>query len=119
MSSALHMKKLSVVEGAAVAIIAVAVTVAAVAFKRWSSTSHAVAVSPVINVSSDGNFLPTVPNPAPALSQTPDGMVWIPGGEFSMGAMDPPTTSEASMNAARDARPIHRVYVDGFWMDKT
>ena len=103
----------------AVAITAVAMTVAAVAFTRWFSTNHAVAVSPVASVSSDGSFLPTVPNPAPAPSRTPDGMVWIPGGEFSMGAMDPPATSEAGMHAARDARPIHRVYVDGFWMDKT
>ena len=23
------------------------------------------------------------------------------------------------MQATRDSRPIHRVYVDGFWMDKT
>jgi formylglycine-generating enzyme required for sulfatase activity len=46
-------------------------------------------------------------------------MVWIPGGEFSMGAMDPPASTEAGMHAAADARPIHRVYVDGFWMDQT
>ncbi|MGZ8842914.1 MAG: formylglycine-generating enzyme family protein [Pyrinomonadaceae bacterium] len=44
--------------------------------------------------------------PAPA----PEGMVWIPGGEFSMGAEDP---------EMRDARPFHRVAVDGFWMDQT
>lgn len=37
-------------------------------------------------------------------------MVWIPGGEFAMGAADPQMT---------DARPIHRVYVDGFWMSET
>src|SRR5262249_41854055 len=41
---------------------------------------------------------------------TPAGMVWIPGGEFSMGS-DEPTFS--------DARPWHRVYVDGLWMDTT
>ena len=46
-------------------------------------------------------------------------MVWIPGGEFSMGAMDPPATTEAGMHGAADARPIHRVSVDGFWMDRT
>jgi formylglycine-generating enzyme required for sulfatase activity len=46
-------------------------------------------------------------------------MVWIPGGEFSMGALDPPATGEAAMHGAADARPIHRVYVDGFWMDRT
>jgi formylglycine-generating enzyme required for sulfatase activity len=46
-------------------------------------------------------------------------MVWIPGGEFSMGAIDPPDMNPVGMNASRDARPIHRVYVDGFFMDKT
>ncbi|MEX5214455.1 MAG: formylglycine-generating enzyme family protein [Nitrospiraceae bacterium] len=35
-------------------------------------------------------------------------MVWIPGGEFWMGADEFP-----------DAQPWHRVWVDGFWMDKT
>jgi formylglycine-generating enzyme required for sulfatase activity len=46
-------------------------------------------------------------------------MVWIPGGEFSMGANDPPDMDEVGMRATKDARPIHRVYVDGFYMDKT
>jgi formylglycine-generating enzyme required for sulfatase activity len=40
-------------------------------------------------------------------------MVWIPGGEFSMGAQDPPEHDEVGMLATRDARPIHRVYVEG------
>jgi formylglycine-generating enzyme required for sulfatase activity len=35
-------------------------------------------------------------------------MVWIPGGEFSMGSEQFP-----------DARPVHRVAVDGFWIDVT
>jgi formylglycine-generating enzyme len=52
--------------------------------------------------------------PAPSLH----GIAWIPGGEFSMGAMDPPSIDDVDMHAAVDARPIHRVYVDGFWMDK-
>lgn len=43
--------------------------------------------------------------------ETPPGMVWIPGGEFSMGSTDP--------LARPDERPIHRVRVDGFWMDAT
>jgi formylglycine-generating enzyme required for sulfatase activity len=38
----------------------------------------------------------------------PDGMVWIPGGEFWMGS-----------TAFEDAQPVHRVHVGGFWMDKT
>jgi formylglycine-generating enzyme required for sulfatase activity len=49
----------------------------------------------------------------------PEGMVWIPGGEFSMGANDPPDMDEVGMKATEDARPIHRAYVDGFFMDKT
>src|ERR1700720_4457646 len=64
-------------------------------------------------------FAPTVQNSARPLGATPEGMVWIPGGEFSMGAQDPPDMNEVGMQAARDSRPIHRVYVDGFWMDKT
>jgi len=46
-------------------------------------------------------------------------MVWIPGGEFSMGAADSPSDGEVGMQATRDSRPIHRVYVDAFFMDKT
>ena len=47
-------------------------------------------------------------------------MVWIPGGEFSMGAQDPPDMHDAvGMQATEDSRPVHRVYVDGFWMDAT
>lgn len=51
--------------------------------------------------------------------QVPKGMVWIPGGEFSMGASDPQDINEVGMKATEDARPIHRVYVDGFFMEKT
>ena len=48
-------------------------------------------------------------------------MVWIPGGEFSMGAADPvgDEANEVGMQATLDSRPIHRVSVDGFWMDAT
>ena len=46
-------------------------------------------------------------------------MVWIPGGEFSMGAADAPEMDDVGMSATVDSRPIHRVYVDGFWMDET
>jgi formylglycine-generating enzyme required for sulfatase activity len=40
----------------------------------------------------------------------PPGMVWIPGGTFAMGSDD---------EMMQDARPIHDVKVDGFFMDKT
>ncbi len=64
-------------------------------------------------------FGPTVPNTQPPPSHAPKGMVWIPGGEFSMGAQDPPGMDMVGMKATTDSRPIHRVYVDSFFMDKT
>jgi sulfatase modifying factor 1 len=63
---------------------------------------------------------PTVENRAWPPGPAPAGMVWIPGGEFSMGAEPPRDSSDrVTMEATADARPIHRVYVDGFWMDAT
>lgn len=41
----------------------------------------------------------------------PPGMVWIPGGEFTMG-------SDAG-DARADEKPSHRARVDAFWMDQT
>jgi formylglycine-generating enzyme required for sulfatase activity len=46
-------------------------------------------------------------------------MVWVPGGEFSMGCEDPRGAPDGGHESMADARPIHRVYVDGFWMDRT
>jgi len=34
----------------------------------------------------DSDFKPTIANDQPAPAEKPRGMVWIPGGEFSMGA---------------------------------
>ena len=53
--------------------------------------------------------------PGPA----PEGMVWIPGGEFSMGAAVNGGGSCEMPMASNDSGPIHRVRVDGFWMDAT
>ena len=50
-------------------------------------------------------------SPQPEESAT-RGMVWIPGGEFSMG------TDEGG-RLFEDAGPIHKVSVRGFWMDTT
>jgi len=64
-------------------------------------------------------LLATKPNAAPPPGPTPEGMVWIPGGEFSMGS-DAACESLCGLpGVTRDAVPIHRVYVDGFWMDQT
>ncbi len=50
----------------------------------------------------------TASSPKQPPGPAPDGMVWIPGGVFWMGADEFP-----------DARPWHVVSLDGFWMDKT
>jgi len=64
--------------------------------------ASAVEVSTAQPVPASTQKKPAPPGPAP------DGMTWIPGGEFWMGADEFP-----------DAQPWHRVYVEGFWMDKT
>src|SRR5438034_733311 len=38
-----------------------------------------------------------------------EGMVWVAGGTFWMG----------SENGQSDEKPVHRVTLDGFWMDRT
>jgi len=46
-------------------------------------------------------------------------MAWIPGGEFSMGSESSADSLCDVPGVTRDAQPIHRVVVDGFWMDVT
>ena len=63
----------------------------------------------------------TVASPEPNLSPVkqaatmdgPPGMKWIPGGQFTMGALN------QDQQAREDERPAHQVMVDGFWMDET
>ncbi len=49
-------------------------------------------------------------NTEPAPRPAPTGMVWVPGGTFSMGC---------ERCGMPDALPVHLVGVDGFWMDRT
>jgi formylglycine-generating enzyme required for sulfatase activity len=42
--------------------------------------------------------------------KAPEGMVYIPGGTFWMGSGE---------RMFPDAQPVHQVYVDAFWMDRT
>ena len=64
-------------------------------------------------------FGPTVPVPSSPAATAPVGMVWVPGGEFSMGCADPRGMPFGGTDPMNDARPIHRVRVAGFWMDAT
>lgn len=47
---------------------------------------------------------------ASASGAPPPGMVWIPGGEFTMGSDLPGTR--------RNEQPVHKVTVDGIWLDE-
>jgi formylglycine-generating enzyme len=100
-------------------LVVVAVATALALFGVWwfesshrSSRTHA-------TPDSHSPFKPTIPNRRPAPTPAPQGMVWIPGGEFSMGAADSSDRGEVGMRATLDARPVHRVYVHGFFMDRT
>jgi formylglycine-generating enzyme len=53
-----------------------------------------------------------MPTSAP-VGEVHDGLVWIPPGEFWMGALESDPLSRP------DEKPRHRVAVDGFWMDQT
>jgi formylglycine-generating enzyme len=64
-------------------------------------------------------FEETVENDFVPDREPPEGMAWVPGGEFSMGIPDPRELPNGGLEGMADARPIHRVYLDGFWMDKT
>jgi sulfatase modifying factor 1 len=48
---------------------------------------------------------------AAAPATTPAGMRWIASGQFTMGSETP--------DSRPDARPLHKVKLDGFWMDET
>ena len=48
------------------------------------------------------------PGTVSAAAATRKGMAWVPGGEFLMGSED----------FYPDERPVHRVAVEGFWIDE-
>jgi sulfatase modifying factor 1 len=102
-----------------VALAVVAVT-ASLAWKFTTrSVLHAANSVPTPTATPPANFEPTLENKRPVLTEAPTGMVWIPGGEFSMGAQKADSMNDVGMLATVDSRPVHRVYVDGFWMDRT
>lgn len=73
---------------------------------------------PSANMTSE--FKPTIENKfKPDAAKAPKGMVWIPGGEFSMGTNVEDESLCSIKGVTKDAAPIHRVYVDGYYMDQT
>lgn len=104
--------------------MAVALATAAIAWFMIERDSVAPRADPAAGVAAAGvvaaGFQPTIELASPAPAAAPDGMVWIPGGEFSMGAAEPLDLQDVvGMQATRDSRPVHRVSVEGFWMDRT
>jgi len=83
---------------------------------RSSETSHSAAPS---TPNAQLNFEATIANSGAAPGSSPTGMVYIPGGEFSMGSLDPTEMVCGGDQPMDDARPLHRVYVDAFFMDAT
>src|SRR5437868_1288931 len=69
--------------------------------------------------SAGDEFASTVANNVSPPGNAPQGMVWIPGGEFAMGAVTNGHGSAEMPMPSNDAEPVHRVRVDGFWMDAT
>jgi len=109
-------KRWTIIAAASAAVAGAAV----VAFHKQpaATTVHASSPAPAA-AATTAVFEPTIPNKKVPPAKAPEGMVWIPGGEFSMGAQDAPMEHAVGMQATVDSRPIHRVYVDGFFIDKT
>jgi sulfatase modifying factor 1 len=63
------------------------------------------------------DFKPTKIDSLDYKGPIPAGMVWIPGGEFSMGGINPVGMQSGGNEPMNDARPVHRVVVKGFFMD--
>jgi sulfatase modifying factor 1 len=92
-------------------------TLLRIAVLRATKRSLTVGITVVLtacNVSKDtaASAVPQVANAKAGTTQpgdAPPGMVWIPGGEFRMGGDD--------QYAVAAEQPVHRVYVDGYFMD--
>jgi formylglycine-generating enzyme len=84
------------------------------AIRLWRAPVRSVATTPLKSA-----FAKTAANASPAPAEAPPGMVWVPGGEFSMGSTAEAESLCGQPGLTRDALPAHRVYVDGFWMDAT
>ena len=67
----------------------------------------------------DSEFVQTIANQIAPPGILPLGMVWIPGGEFSMGGVNPVGMGDGSGESMDDATPVRRIRVHGFLMDAT
>jgi formylglycine-generating enzyme len=87
--------------------------------RAWKSPADQSSPSPVQAVPASAPIsVQRAKPPAQPDGPPPEGMVWIPGGEFTMGCDDPRGLPHGGPDAMPDARPIHRVFVDAFWIDR-
>jgi len=104
-------------------VVGLATLVAGYGLGHDGSGAHRPVGEAAATVATVASFAPTVGDGRPAPQPTPEGMVWIGGAEFSMGAAPggdgAPQTTGCGSDPLADARPVHRVRVDGFWMDRT
>jgi formylglycine-generating enzyme len=109
-------------------VVIAAIALAVLATVTWrvfrSQPVHKVTTSSLtearlVTPNAQPNFEATVPNPVSPAAALPEGMVFIPGGEFSMGSLDPTDMMCGGDQPMNDARPLHRVYLDSYFMDAT
>ncbi len=92
----LQRHQLAVLSLPAAAVLVAIIVLSTLRHRRGSSPSSALPASPTLD-------------PAKSPPAAHDSMIWIPSGSFRMGSDFP---------AFSDARPIHSVDLDGFWIDK-
>lgn len=82
-------------------------------------TSDAAQCLETPDIGSASAFKATIENKNRPAGTAPKGMVWIPGGEFSMGSNVEDESLCSIKGVTKDASPVHRVYLDGYYMDET
>lgn len=100
-------------------VISIFVIFLAYIFLASSKTITTQDSNEVADDNSLASYKPTIENKNNKPANGPKGMVWIPGGEFSMGSKKESESLCSIKGVTQDATPIHQVYVDGFWMDAT
>ena len=112
---------------AALVIVLSGVSVGSWIVIRQESAAQAPRLHPRPKITSEGaTSIARTPPPGDLLPT--NDMIWIGGGSFSMGAevedVHPVTGERLEPNSsgllrAADEKPVHRVNVNGFWMDET
>lgn len=102
------------------ALLTLSIISIAYSYTRFSAKKEkTVAECHEVPGNTESDFKPTLENKFKPKEKAPKGMVWIPGGEFSMGSNVEDESLCSIKGVTKDAAPVHRVYVDGYYMDQT